>query len=192
MLKMVDVFTSELSAKNLFKVRTNDFYRETCGYGGSKYSTRGSSSFTLPFILSLRLRAELPQEPNFMSSLFKAINNLRLIDWVDLIHQPYSIDHHLQLTNIRGVLNLLKVEHLVFLLFFCADLNMLSCLSEATAAQQQKILPDQYSKHDTYSFANIMEDWPTLHKPNDANKGLKPLWAILQPFTIQFVVMLCF
>ena len=103
-----------------------------------------------------------------------------------MIHPPYCIDYYLQLTNIWCVLNLLKVEHLVFLLFFSAHLNMLSCLSEARAAQQQKILPDQYSKHDTYSFANIMEAWPTLHKPNDANKGLKPSWAILHPFTIHF------
>ena len=103
-----------------------------------------------------------------------------------MIHHPYCIDYYLKLTNIWCVLNLLKVEHLVFLLFFSLHLNMLSCLSDATAAKQQKILPDQYSKHDTYSFVNIMEAWPTLHKPNNANKGLKPSWAILHPFTIQF------
>ena len=45
MPKMVDVFILELSAKNLCKVRTNDFYQETCGVGKFKIQQQRELKF---------------------------------------------------------------------------------------------------------------------------------------------------
>ena len=119
--------------------------------GRSKYGTRGSSCFTVVCVKQIT--------PSFYQSSRRF--NIVLQAWIEL-------------TNIHGVQTLLKIKRLCLRGYKYAFPAYEKQQPTNNKNPSRSILQTWYIQ-----LYNIIAVWPTLHKPNEANKGFKPLLAIL-------------